>query len=157
MNATNGATHDGDTTTFPNITAVKFDPLAAMQLWQQSAARFGRANEQLMHGLSAAAQMQVALCQELIQQQFSLMKNLGTGEKPATVLNGQIAKTGEEANHLLTSVRKISDEIRLSFTQATRILFEAEAPEVRESVAAAARKTDFSGTRKTAHAAESRA
>jgi TRAP-type mannitol/chloroaromatic compound transport system permease large subunit len=157
MNATNGAaSQNGDATGFPNIAAVKFDPLAAMQVWQRSTARFSRANVELMHGLTAATKMQVELGQELMQRQFSALKQFSLGAKPATILNGQIAKTSEEADHLVTTVRKISDEIRLSFTQATRMLFEAEAPEADGSAVVAARKADSTPARKTANIAEAR-
>jgi hypothetical protein len=158
MNATNGtASHNGDASTFLNIVAPKFDPLAAMHLWQQSAARFSRANEQLMRGLTAAAQMQVELGQKLMHRQFSSVKNLSTGANPVSVLNGQIAKSSEETENLVISLRKISDEIRLGFTQATRILFEEKAPDAHESLAADAGKTDFNGARKAANTVEARA
>jgi hypothetical protein len=110
-----------------------------------------------MRGLTAAAQMQVELGQKLMHRQFSSVKNLSTGENPASILKGQIAKSSEETDNLVISLRKISDEIRLGFTQATRILFEEKATDAHESLAADARKTDFNGARKAANTVEARA
>jgi hypothetical protein len=152
MSLTNGATHNGDASSHTGIAALKFDPTAAMEFWQKSASRFSRANEVLVRGFTAAAQMQVELSQELLQRQMSAFKHITPGEKPDVILKTQIAQQTEETEHLFEAIRKISDEIRHSFTEATRTLMETEAPAAAESIAAAARKPDFTPARKAAAA-----
>jgi hypothetical protein len=149
MTLTNGTTNNGDASGHNGIAALKFDPSATMEFWQKATARFTRANEQLFRGLTAAARMQVELGQELVQSQMSAFKHITPGEKPETLLQSQIAHQTEETDHLFESIRKISDEIRHSFTEATRTLMETEAPAQIESVAAAARKADFTPARKS--------
>jgi hypothetical protein len=158
MSTTNGATHhNGDATNHFTAAALKFDPTAAMQFWQKSAARFSRANEVLLRGFTAAAQMQVELSQELLQRQMSAFKQVTPGEKPDMILKTQMAHQTEETEHLFEAIRKISDKIRHSFTEATRTLLEGEAPELAESIVDAARQPEFTPARKsTAVALETR-
>jgi hypothetical protein len=149
MSATNG-----NATNHFAAAAVKFDPLAALQFWQKSASRFSRANEVLVRGFTAAARLQVELGQELIQSQLSAFTQITPGEKPESILKTQIAHQTEDAHHLFEAIRKISDEIRLSFTEASRTLLETEAPAPAESIAASARKPDFTPSRKSAASKE---
>jgi hypothetical protein len=148
MTSTNGTIHNGDAAAHAGIAVLKFDPTATMQFWQKATARFTRANEQLFKGLTTAARMQVELGQELMQSQMAALKHFTPGEKPEAILKTQIAHQTDEADHLFESIRKISDEIRHSFTEATRTLMEAEVPEVVESIAAAARKGDYAPARR---------
>jgi hypothetical protein len=125
-----------------------------MRFWTDSASRFSRANKVLVRGFTAAARMQVELGQELIQSQASAFKQITPREKPEAILKSQIAHQAEETEHLFEGIRKISDEIRHSFTEATRTLIATEAPAPAESVAAAARKPGFTGARKSAGSVE---
>jgi len=149
MSLSNGTTHNGDASGHTGIAALKFDPTAAMQFWQNSASRFSRANEVLVRGFTAAAQMQVELSQELIQRQMSAFKHITPGE-PEAMLKTQIAQQTEETEHLFEVIRKISDEIRHSFAEAARTMMEHDAPAQAESIAEAARRPDFSPARKSA-------
>jgi hypothetical protein len=149
MTSTDGTTHTGDTSGHTSIAALKFDPTATMQFWQKATARFTRANEQLFHGLTAAARMQVELGQELLQSQVAALKHITPGENPESMLKTQLTHQTQEAEHLFKSIRKISDEIRHSFTEATRTLMETDTPEPVESIAAAARKPDYTPSRKS--------
>jgi len=149
MTLPNGTTHNGEASGHAGIAALKFDPSATMEFWQKATARFTRANEQLFRGLTAAARLQVELGQELIQSQMSALTHMTPGEKPEEMLKSQLAHQTQEAEHLFKAIRKISDEIRHSFTEATHTLMETEIPEQVESIGAAARKPDYTPARKS--------
>jgi hypothetical protein len=53
----------------------------------------------------------------------------------------------EDAKHLLETFHKISEEIRLSFADATRVLLETETRADSASVSEAARAPDFTPAR----------
>ena len=147
---------NGDADNHFAAATVKFDPLVALRLWQKSTSRFSRANELLVRGFTAAARIQVELGQELIQSKVSAITKINPGDKPEAILKTQIVHQSEEAQHLFEAIRKISDEIAQSFTEATRTLLETEALVPAESVAAVARKPDFTPARKPAAALEAR-
>lgn len=149
MSSSNGSAHNGDASAHAGVAALKFDATATMQFWQKATARFTRANEQLFQGLTAAARMQVELGQELMHSQLTAFTHFTPGEKPESILKTQLAHQTEEAEHMFEAIRKISDEIRHSFTEATRTLMETEAPPALESIAAAAAKPDFTPARKS--------
>jgi hypothetical protein len=86
----------------------------------------------------------------------SAITKINPGDKPEAILKTQIVHQSEEAQHLFEAIRKISDEIAQSFTEATRTLLETEALVPAESVAAVARKPDFTPARKPAAALEAR-
>jgi len=145
MNATNGA---------DQLSAmVKFDPMEAMQLWQTSTARLSRAGETVIRGMMSAAQMQMELGQELLQHQISAFQLAAGGEKPEALWKAQMDHNVEDAQHLLETFQKISEEIRLSFADATRVLLDNETKAESASVAEEARAPDFTPAHNQSRAA----
>jgi hypothetical protein len=139
MNAANGAGHDS--------ALVKFDPMEAMQLWQTSTARLSRAGETVIRGMMSAVQMQMDLGQEVLQHQLSAFQLAAGGEKPEALWKAQMDHSAVDAKHLLETFHKISEEIRLSFADATRVLLETETRADSASVSEAARAPDFTPAR----------
>jgi len=145
MNASNGAGHES--------VLAKFDPMEAMQLWQTSTARLSRAGETVIRGMMSAVQMQMELGQELLQHQISALQLAAGGEKPEALWKAQIDHGVEDAQHLLETFQKISEEIRLSFADATRVLLENETKADSASVSEEARAPDFTPARNQSRAA----
>jgi hypothetical protein len=139
MNASNGGGHDS--------ALVNFDPMEAMQLWQTSTARLSRAGETVIRGMMSAAQMQMELGQELLQHQISAFQLAAGGEKPEALWKAQMDQSVGDAQHLLETFQKISEEIRLSFADATRVLLENETKADSASVSEEARAPDFAPAR----------
>ncbi len=132
---------------------VKFDPMEAMQLWQTSTARLSRASETVIRGMMSAAQMQMELGQELLQHQISALQLAAGGEKPEALWKAQMDHNVEDAHHLLETFQKISEEMRVSFADATRVLLENETKVESASVAEEARTPDFTPARTPSRAA----
>jgi hypothetical protein len=135
MNAANGADQKS--------VLANFDPMEAMQLWQTSTARLSRAGETVMRGMMSAVQMQMNLGQELLQHQLSAFQLAAGGEKPEALWKAQIDHSVEDAQHLVETFQKISEEIRISLADAARVLMENEKKLDSVSAAERARKPDF--------------
>jgi len=118
MNASSGAGHE--------FVPAKFDPMEALQLWQTSTARLSRAGETVIRGMMSAVQMQLDLGQEVLQHQISALQLAAGGEKPEVLWKSQFDHSVEDAQHLVETFQKISEEIRLSLADAARVLLETE-------------------------------
>jgi hypothetical protein len=109
----------------PTATAT-FDPMAAMKIWQKSASRLARVREVLISGFVTTTRMEVELGQTLMQSQMSAFKHITPGEKPEAIMKAQMAHQVEDSKHVFAAMHKISEEIRQSFTEATRTLLDTE-------------------------------
>jgi hypothetical protein len=68
--------------------------------------------------------MQVDFGQEVLQHQISALQLAAGGEKPEALWKAQMDHSVEDARHLVETFQKVSEEIRLSLADATRVLLE---------------------------------
>lgn len=114
--------------------AVNHESTTMMHLWQHNATRMMRANERLMSGIMSAAKLQIELGQEVLQQRLDRMAatHATTKEDGKSLIEQQT----HEMERLMAAMREISEEMRISFAEAAKLLFEdveADARAMRDS------------------------
>jgi hypothetical protein len=115
--------------------AVKHESGTMMRVWQHNATRMLRANERLMHGIMSAAKLQIELGQEVLQHRLDRMQ----AGAPESAGHSMIEQQTKEMERLMAAMREISEEMRISFAEAAKLLFEdieEDAKALRDSSAA---------------------
>jgi hypothetical protein len=133
-----------------------------MRVWQHNATRMLRANERLMNGVMSTAKLQIELGQEVLQHRLDRM-NAVTQTPAPEAGKSMIEQQTKELERLMHAMREMAEEMRTSFAEAAKLLFEDvedDAAALRESADATARQAQdivTSATRKALRKTESAA
>ncbi|MCB5943234.1 hypothetical protein [Acidocella sp. KAb 2-4] len=107
-----------------------FNPAGVMDDWRQRTLRVLRAQERLMQGMAAAARLELRFGQECMVSGFGLLN--GGWPEP-----GHASKhMADDMERLMSVIREVNDELRTSFTEAGKMLSEAEAAPAKGEAAA---------------------
>jgi hypothetical protein len=106
----------------------KFDPAAITAFWQSSVARLMRSGEVFRRGMTEVARLETELGQHLLQRGMAGFKPLALGGEPEERVRAQFDHATQEFESLITSLRKIADESRNAYSDATLALFETASP-----------------------------
>lgn len=133
----NGAAPNGGTT-HSNLTPPNFDAGAVVTFWQSSAARLMRSKEVFMRGMAEVARLEVELGQRLLQRGMVGLRMPASGEAAQDRARVQLNHATQEFESLVASMRKIGDEARGAYRDATLALFDAALPPAQQFPPAAA-------------------
>jgi hypothetical protein len=111
-----------------------------MRLWQENANRMLRANERMMHGMLTALKLEFQLGQDLMEHRINTFKAASQAEKPSEAGHTVMDRHLHEMERLVASMREISEEMRNSFGDATKLMFYDLDQHTKEIVAAATAK-----------------
>jgi hypothetical protein len=112
-----------------------------MRLWQENANRALRANERMMHGMLNALRMEFQLGQDLLEHRINTFKAASQAEKPSEAGHTVLDRHLHEMERLVASMREISEEMRNSFGDATKLMFHDLDRQTKNVVAAATPQT----------------
>lgn len=94
-----------------------------LRVWQNNAARMLRANERLMNGIMSTAKLQMELGQEVLQHRLDRMNTVAQTPAPEAG-HSMIEQQTREIERLMTVMREMAEEMRTSFADAAKLLFE---------------------------------
>jgi len=109
--------------------AIKQESATVMHLWKDNAGRMLRANERVMHGMMSAIKLEIEFGQQLVEHRINTFKEAGQ-----TMVDRYL----QEMERLTTTMREVSEEMRKSFGEATKIIFDRQEQNIHEAVAASA-------------------
>jgi hypothetical protein len=122
--------------------AVEQNAGTVMRVWQNNATRMLRANERLMNGMMSTAKLQIELGQEVLQHRLERM-NAVTQTPAPEAGNSMIEHQTKELERLMHAMREMTEEMRTSFAEAAKLLFEdveVDAAALRDSAEATTRQ-----------------
>jgi len=145
---------------------VKHETQTAIGIWQHNAARMMRANERIIHGFMAAAKLQIDVGQEVLRHRMDRLQTTKPDTAPHTIIEAQT----QDFQRIIGTMREVSEELRVTFSDAAKLLFEGSDDDLKTAQHAmedfADRSADFvkkgqdvaaSVTSKTAHKAAAKA
>lgn len=94
-----------------------------LRIWQENANRMLRANERMMHGMMSALKLEFQLGQDLLEHRMNTMRAATQADKPAEAGQTVIDRHIQEMERLVATMREISEEMRASFGDATKMMF----------------------------------
>jgi hypothetical protein len=106
-------------------------PETFVRNWQQTGMRILRAQERMLQGVTSAAKLEMRFGQELMESRLALLK--WTEQDPQSRSDHAI----QEVEKILSLVRGVTEELRVSFTEATKLLADATQEAVEHSKEAA--------------------
>jgi len=112
-----------------------------MRLWQQNANRMLRANERMMHGMLTALKLEFQLGQDLLEHRINTFKAASQTEKPSEAGHTMMDRHLHEMERLIASMRDISEEMRNSFGDATKLMFQDVGQQAKDLATAATPQT----------------
>jgi hypothetical protein len=112
-----------------------------MRLWQQNANRMLRANERMMHGMLTALKLEFQLGQDLLEHRINTFKAASQADKPSEAGQTVMDRHLHEMERLVASMREISEEMRNSFGDATKLMFHDLGQQAKDLTAAATPQT----------------
>lgn len=119
----------------------KSEGSTVMRLWQENTSRLLRANERMMHGMLAALKMEFQLGQDLLEHRITTIKTASQAGKPSEAGHTVMERHVQEMERLVASMREISEEMRKSYGDATKLIFHDAEQQAHELAAAATPKT----------------
>ena len=123
----NGTAQNGSAPHF-TLTPPNFDAGAVAAFWQSSAARLLRSSEVFMRGMAEVARLEAELGQQLLQRGMAGLKIPPQGEALEERARAQLGHASHEFESLIASLRKIGDESRSAYRDATLALFDTGSP-----------------------------
>jgi hypothetical protein len=118
--------------------AIKHESATVMHLWKDNAGRMLRANERVMHGMMSAIKLEIEFGQQLVEHRINTFKEASQADKPAAAGQTMVDRYLQEMERLTTTMREVSEEMRKSFGEATKIIFDRQEQNIHEAVAASA-------------------
>lgn len=115
-----------------------------MRLWQDNTNRLLRANERMMHGMLSALKMEFQLGQDLFEHRINTFKTASQAEKPSAAGQTVMERHLQEMERLVGSMREISEEMRKSYGDATKLMFHDAEQQTKALVAVATPKAPAS-------------
>lgn len=112
-----------------------FNTEGLMRGWQQGTMRVLRAQERIMEGMVAAARLEMRYGQELMANRLGMMK----WEMPEP--GHSSSRATDEVDKFISVVREVTEELRTSFTEATKLLNGSETAAEARKAGGAARHT----------------
>jgi hypothetical protein len=128
-----------------------FDPAAGMALWMSSTARLMRAGGIFMRGMTEVTRLEAELGQQYMQRGMAAMQSAASGAKPGQLGRTQIDQAMQDVDGLITTMRKITDQVRHMLGESTQALLDV-ADQAAELSPAAAVHDDPSAARKRTQA-----
>jgi len=116
---TNDAVHAG-------ADALKHENATVMHLWQDNAGRMLRANERVMHGMMSAIKLEIELGQHLVEHRLNTFRQASQADKPAAAGQTMLDRYLQEMERMTATMREVSEEMRKSFGEATKIIFDRQ-------------------------------
>jgi hypothetical protein len=110
------------------LSTVKLDPAAVASFWQSSMARLMRSSEIFRRGMTEVARLETELGQQLLQRGMVGFKPPALGGEPEARVREQFDQATQEFESLIISLRRIADESRTAYSDATLALFETSSP-----------------------------
>jgi hypothetical protein len=104
------------------------------KLWQQNALRVWQANERLLHGMLTAFKLEVELGQEMMRHRLAAIEDVSADAKPEHAGQNILDRQMREMEHVMSMAQKISEELRQSFSDAAKLLFENAGKEAEAAV-----------------------
>jgi hypothetical protein len=115
--------------------AIKHENATIMRLWQDNAGRMIRANERVMHGMMSAVKLEIELGQHLVEHRINAFRQASQADKPAAAGQTVVDSFMQEMERLTATMREVSEEMRRSFGEATKIIFDHQEQNLHDAVA----------------------
>jgi len=116
--------------------ALKHENATVMHLWQDNAGRMLRANERVMHGMMSALKLEIELGQHLMDHRIGTFRQATQADKPAAAGQTVVDRYLQEMDRLAATMREVSEEMRKSFGDATKIIFDRQDENLKEAAEA---------------------
>ncbi len=108
-----------------------------LRIWQENANRMLRANERMMHGMMSALKLEFQLGQELLEHRMNTMRAASQTDKPIEAGQTIFDRHVQEMERLVATMREVSEEMRSSFGDATKMMFHDIDQQTKDLVTAA--------------------
>jgi hypothetical protein len=111
-----------------SVIQATFDPAAVATFWMSSSARLMRSAEIFMRGMTEIGRLEAAFGQQYLQRGMTALHTPALGTKPDELTRSQIDQTMHDVETLITTMRKIADELRHTINDSTQALFDISSP-----------------------------
>jgi len=119
------------------VETMKSEGNTMLRLWQENANRAMRANERMMRGMMSALKLEFQLGQELLEHRMNTMRAASQTDKPIEAGQTIFDRHVQEMERLVATMREVSEEMRSSFGDATKIMFHDIDQQTKDLVTAA--------------------
>jgi len=119
------------------VETMKSEGNTMLRLWQENANRAMRANERMMHGMMSALKLEFQLGQELLEHRMNTMRAASQTDKPIEAGQTIFDRHVQEMERLVATMREVSEEMRSSFGDATKMMFHDIDQQTKDLVTAA--------------------
>jgi hypothetical protein len=119
------------------LDTMKSEGTTMLRVWQENANRVLRANERMMHGMMSALKLEFQLGQELLEHRMNTMRAATQAGQPAEAGQTVFDRHVQEMERLVATMREVSEEMRASFGDATKMMFHDMDQQTKDLAAAA--------------------
>lgn len=119
------------------VETMKSEGNTMLRLWQENANRAMRANERMMRGMMSALKLEFQLGQELLEHRMNTMRAASQTDKPIEAGQTIFDRHVQEMERLVATMREVSEEMRSSFGDATKMMFHDIDQQTKDLVTAA--------------------